>query len=109
MPEKAIEPSASKVHRLSVSYSTGEKKLVRCKGELKDSVTAKYAASKIVEFVKQVMSGDTPVILVAHNGNSFDHRIVYCRFLKETMNCTKCSKAFQRLYSLEIVFQRYEN
>ena len=33
----------------------------------------KYAASKIVEFVKQVMSGDTPVILVARNGNSFDH------------------------------------
>ena len=23
--------------------------------------------------MKQVISGDTPVILVAHNGNSFDH------------------------------------
>ena len=73
MPEKGIEPSATKVHGLSVSYSTGEKRLVNCKGELKDTVTAKYAASKIVEFVKQVMSGDTPVILVAHNGNSFNH------------------------------------
>ena len=73
MPEKGIEPSATKVHGLSVSYSTGEKRLVNCKGELKDTVTAKYAASKIVEFVKQVMSGDTPVILIAHNGNNFDH------------------------------------
>ena len=73
MPEKGIEPSATKVHRLSVSYSTGEKRLVNCKEELKDTVTAKYAASKIVEFVKQLMPGDTPVILVAHNGNSFDH------------------------------------
>ena len=27
MPEKGIEPSATKVHRLSVSYSTGEKRL----------------------------------------------------------------------------------
>ena len=60
MPEKGIEPSATKVHGLSVSYSTGEKRLVNCKGELKDTVTAKYAASNIVEFVKQVMSDDTP-------------------------------------------------
>ena len=73
MPEKGIEPRATKVHRLSVSYSTGEKRLINCKGELKDTITAKYAASKTVKFVKQVMSGDTPVILVAHNGNSFDH------------------------------------
>ena len=73
MPEKGVEPSATKVHGLSVSYSTGEKRLVNSNGELKDTVTAKYAASKIVEFVKQVMSGNTPVILVAHNGNSFDH------------------------------------
>ena len=73
MPEKGIEPSVTKVHRLSVSCSTEEKRLVNCKGELKDTVTVKYAASKIVEFVKQVMSGDTPVILVAHNDNSFDH------------------------------------
>ena len=62
-----------KVHGPSVSYSTGEKRLVNCKGELNDTVTAKYAASKIVEYVKQVMSGDTPVILAAHNGKSFDH------------------------------------
>ena len=73
MPEKGIEPSATKVHGLSVSYSAGEKRLVNCRGELKDTVTAKYAASKIVEFVKQVLSGDTPVILVEHNGNNFDH------------------------------------
>ena len=73
MPEKGVEPSATKIHGLSVSYSTGEKRLVNCNEELKDNVTAKYAASKIVEFVKQAMSGDTPVILVAHNGNSFDH------------------------------------
>ena len=73
MPEKGIEPSATKVHGLSHTYSTEEKRLVTCKGELKDTVTAKCAASKIVEVVKQVMSGDTPVILVAHNGNSFDH------------------------------------
>ena len=72
MPENGIEPSATKVHRLSVRHSTGEKRLVNCKGELKDTVTAKYAASKIVELVKQVISGDTRVILVAHNGNSFD-------------------------------------
>ena len=43
MPEKGIEPSAMKVHGLSVSYSTGEKRLVNCKGELKDTVTAKYS------------------------------------------------------------------
>ena len=96
MPEKGIKLSETKVHGLSVSYSTGEKRLVNCKGELKDTVTAKYASLKIVEFVKQVMSGDAPVILVAHNGNSLI-TIVYCRFLKETMNCTNCPKAFQRL------------
>ena len=43
MPEKGIEPSATKVHGLSVSYSIGEKRLVNCKGELKDTVTAKYS------------------------------------------------------------------
>ena len=85
MPEKGIELSATKVHRLSVSYSTGEKRLVNCKEELKDTVTAKYAASKIVEFVKQLMPGDTPVILV-----TVLITIVYCHFLKETMNCTNC-------------------
>ena len=73
MPEKGIEPSATKVHGLSVSYSTGEKRVLNCKGELKNTVTAKYAASKIVEFVKQLMPGDSPVILVVYNGNSFDH------------------------------------
>ena len=55
MAEKGIEPSATKVHGLLVSYSTGEKRLVNRKGELRDTVTAKYAASKIVEFVKQVL------------------------------------------------------
>ena len=97
MPEK--EPSATKVHGPSVSYSTGEKRLVNCKGELKDTVTAKYAALKLVEFVKQVMSGDTPVILVAHNGNSFD-RDRLLSFLKRIV------RKLSRDYSLEIVFQR---
>ena len=105
MSEKGIEPSAPKVHGLSVSYSTGEKRLVNCKRELKDTVTAKYAASKIVEFVKQLMSGDTPVILVAYNGNSFDHDRLLS-FLERNHALHELSKAFQRLNSLEIVFQR---
>ena len=41
MPEKGIEPSATKVHGLSVSYSTWEKRLVNGKGELKNTATAK--------------------------------------------------------------------
>ena len=93
MPEKGIEPSATKVHGLSVSYSTGEKRLVNCKGELKDTVTAKYAASKIVEFVKQVMSDDTPVILFAHNGNSFDHDRLLL-FLERNHELHELSKSF---------------
>ena len=93
MPEKGIEPSAMKVHGLSVSCSTGEKRLVNCKGELKDTVTAKYAASKIVESVKQVMSGDTPEILVAHNGNSFDHDCLLS-FLEKNHEQYELSESF---------------
>ena len=70
------------------------KSLVNCKGELKNSVTAKYAASKIVEFVKQVMSGDdTPVILVAHNGNSFDHNRLLS-FLERNYELHELSESF---------------
>ena len=99
MPEKGIEPSATKVHGLSVSYSTGEKRLVNCKGELKNTVTAKYAASKIVAFVKQVMSGDTPVILVAHNGNSFDHDRLLS-FLERNHELHELSKKLSRDFIL---------
>ena len=42
MPEKGIE--LTKVHGLSISHSTREKRLINCKGELKDTVTAKYSA-----------------------------------------------------------------
>ena len=96
MPEKGVELSATKVHGLSVSYSTGEKRLINCEGELKDTVTAKYAASKIVEFVKQVMSGDTPVILVTHNSNSFDHDRLLS-FLERNNELRELSESFQSL------------
>ena len=102
MPEKGIEPSA--IHGLSVSYSTGEKRLVNCKGELKDTVTAKYAASKLVVFVNQVMSDDTPVILVAHNGNSFYHDLLLSfleRKLKAKLDLPSCklSDVYRNLFA----------
>ena len=88
------------------TYSTEEKRLVNCKGELKDTVTAKCAASKIVEVVKQVMSGDTPVILVAHNGNSFDHDRLLS-FLERHHELHELSESFPgTLFFGDIVFQR---
>ena len=44
--------------------------------------------------MKQVMSGDTPVILVAHDGNSFDHDRLLS-FLERNHELYELSKSFQ--------------
>ena len=84
-------------NRISLIYVTSQllrNQKIRWKLDmLKDTVTAKYAASKIVEFVKQVMSGDTPVILVAHNGNSFDHDRLLS-FLERSHELYELSESF---------------
>ncbi|RUA06482.1 MAG: hypothetical protein DSY43_01905 [Gammaproteobacteria bacterium] len=75
MPKRAIDPSASKVTGLSVGYSQGVR--VLCKdGKPVEADDLQTALKGFSDFLNQ--PSNKPVLLVAHNGQSFDApRIVF--------------------------------
>ena len=73
LPDSSIDRSASKVTGLTVGYSSGLRSL--CKdGKTVRAETLSTMLSNFGEFLKSSSSDphDQPLLLIAHNGNSFD-------------------------------------
>lgn len=73
MPKKKIDPSSTKIHGFSINYSTGKKSMVDKDGRILQTVTLEEAAEKVTRYLKAKMDTNVEqLLLVAHNGHSFD-------------------------------------
>ena len=73
LPTKKIDSAATKVHGLSVSYATGQKALVDKDSKLFPSTSLQKAAEEVSQFLYKMKSNNEQLLLVAHNGHTFDH------------------------------------
>ena len=73
MPKKKLDARSVKVHGFTVSYKTGKKTLVNRQNEEIPAVSALEAAKAVTEYLIHVCrSSQSPVLLIAHSGHSFD-------------------------------------
>ena len=73
MLKKKIDPGSTKIHRFSINYSTDKKDTVDKDGIFLDTVTSEEAAEKVLQYLKVGIDTNVEqVLLVAHNGHSFD-------------------------------------
>lgn len=73
VPEGNVAPSASKVNQLTTSFQDGKKVLMKNNRSVAKDVTSEQALTKFIEFLdRQRTTGEGKIILIAHNGDSFD-------------------------------------
>ena len=73
IPKKKIDPGSTKIHGFSINYSTSKKEMVDKDGIVLDTVTSEEAAEKVTGYLKaRIDTNVEQVLLVAHNGHSFD-------------------------------------
>ena len=98
MPKKKLDPRSVKVHGYTVSYKTGKKTLVSRQNEEMPAVSPLEAAKAVTEYLIHVCrSSESPVLLIAHNGHSFDQPRLLA-FLREQGQMAKLAPFMGKIY-----------
>ena len=98
MPKKKLDGRSVKVHGYTVSYKTGKKTLVNRENEEMPAVSPLEAAKAVTEYLIHVCrSSESPVLLIAHNGHSFDQPRLLA-FLREQEQIAKLSPFMGKIY-----------
>ena len=91
-------------HGLSVSYATGQKALVDKDGKLLPTTSLRKAAEKVSHFLYKMKSNNEQLLLVAHNGHTFDQN----RFLNFIHEASGSKYLDESSISLETVYLHFE-
>ena len=98
MPKKKLDGRSVKVHGYTVSYKTGKKTLMNRENEEMPAVSPLEAAKAVTEYLIDVCrSSESPVLLIAHNGHSFDQPRLLT-FLREQGQMAKLAPFMGKIY-----------
>ncbi|KAK3704313.1 hypothetical protein QZH41_007491 [Actinostola sp. cb2023] len=100
VPVGSISPQASKVNKLSTSFRSGKKVLLRDNKVVCSDINSQDALENFVIFLER--NSDDPSILIAHNGDNFDFPILLHSLVKYSLYDRVAALNFLFLDSLKM-------
>lgn len=83
--QKPIAQSASAIHGISIQYKKEKGKVLMKEGKVLDAVSQKTGLIEFLQFITSVKQTGSNVVLIAHNGNNFDFKVLLNALERNTL------------------------